>query len=58
MSIWKIIDKLSRLCVPSNPDARIRGMIRENAVDYLEGNVSLEDTLNIIDKSLNVYLKE
>ena len=31
---------------------------RENAVDYLEGNVSLEDTLNIIDKSLNVYLKE
>lgn len=33
-------------------------MIRENAVDYLEGNVSLEDTLNIIDKSLNVYLKE
>jgi ABC-type glycerol-3-phosphate transport system substrate-binding protein len=52
------IDKLSRLCVPSNPDVRIRSMIRENATDYLEGNASLEDTLNIIDKLLNVYLKE
>ena len=44
--------------MPSNPDVRIRSMIRENATDYLEGNASLEDTLNIIDKLLNVYLKE
>ena len=44
--------------MPSNPDVRIRSMIRENAADYLEGNASLEDTLNIIDKLLNVYLKE
>ena len=41
----------------SGPTLRKMGIV-DKAADYLEGNASLEDTLNIIDKLLNVYLKE
>ncbi|CCY54109.1 aBC-type sugar transport system periplasmic component [Coprococcus sp. CAG:782] len=52
------IDKLRQLKVPSNTDARIRNMIRDNMADYLEGGVSLDDTMDAVDSALSVYLSE
>ena len=52
------IAKLRQLKVPSNTDARIRNMIRDNMSGYLEGGASLEDTMDAIDSALSVYLSE
>jgi ABC-type glycerol-3-phosphate transport system substrate-binding protein len=52
------ISKLRQLKSPSNPDARIRSMIRAEIADYLEGGVSIDDTVSAIDSQLGVYLSE
>lgn len=33
-------------------------MIRDNMADYLEGGVSLDDTMDAVDSALSVYLSE
>lgn len=52
------IDKLRELDTPSNTDARVRSVIRDNVGDYLENGDSLDSTVNSIDKLLGVYLSE
>lgn len=52
------IRKLRELDTPSNPDARVRSVIRDNAADYLENGESLDSIVDSIDKLLGVYLSE
>lgn len=52
------ISKLRELDTPSNPDARVRSVIRDNVADYLENGESLDGTAYSIDKLLGVYLSE
>lgn len=52
------ISKLRSLETPANPDVRVKNMIRDNVEDYMEGNMSLDDTFDAIDKLLEVYISE
>lgn len=52
------ISKLRQLRSPSNPDVRVRSMIRDKIPAYLEDGVSIDDTVEAIDSSLSVYLSE
>lgn len=52
------INKLRQLKSTSNPDVRVRSMIRDKIPAYLEDGVSIDETVESIDSSLSVYLSE